>query len=185
MKRVLVPFADGFEEMEGIIIVDVLRRAGFQVTTAGLHDGPVVAARATRHLPDTLFDRIADEPFDLVVLPGGGRGAENLAAHTGLAALLKKMKSSGAWIGAICAAPNVLLKHGILSEADRFTLFPGTMSGSHPGSYLPDERVVVSDRIVTSKGPGTAFEFALTLVELLGGAELRRKTAEPMFVEHG
>lgn len=182
MKKALVPFADGFEEMEGIIVVDVLRRAGFQVTTAGLHDGPVVAARQTRHLPDAVFDRIADEPFDLVVLPGGGKGAENLAAHAGLASFLKRMKLSGALVGAICAAPNVLLKHGLISAGDRFTLFPGTMTGSHAGTYLPDERVVVSGRIVTSKGPGTAFEFALTLVEILGGVELRRKVAAAMFV---
>ncbi len=184
MKHVLVPLAEGFEEMEGIIVVDVLRRAGFDVVTASLNDGPVKAARQTVHIADMTLDQAIQKglSFDLIVLPGGGKGAENLAADARIASLLKEMKREQKWIAAICAAPNVLLKHGILGDQDRFTLFPGTMPGRHPG-YAPDERVVVSGRVVTSKGPGTAFEFALSLVEQLGGAALRDKVAGPLFVK--
>lgn len=184
MTHVLVPLAEGFEEMEGIIVVDVLRRAGFDVVTASLNDGPVKAARQTVHIADLTLDQAIQKglSFDLIVLPGGGKGAENLAADARMASLLKEMKKEQKWIAAICAAPNVLLKHGILGDQDRFTLFPGTMPGEHPG-YTPDERVVVSGRVVTSKGPGTAFEFALSLVEQLGGAVLRDKVAGPLFVQ--
>jgi 4-methyl-5(b-hydroxyethyl)-thiazole monophosphate biosynthesis len=184
MKRVLVPLADGFEEMEGMIIVDVLRRAGFEVITASLHEGPVKAARQTTHIADMTLDEVLEKglTFDLMVLPGGSQGAENLAADTRISTLLKEMKRQQKWIGAICAAPDVLLKNQILDDQDRFTLYPGTMSVPHSG-YAPDERVVVSGKVVTSKGPGTAFEFALSLVEQLGGSALRDKVAAPLFLK--
>ncbi len=184
MIQVLVPLAEGFEEIEGIVVIDVLRRADFEVVTASLGEGPVRASRQTRHVADMTLDEVISKglTFDLIVLPGGGKGAENLAADPRIASLLKKMKEDGKWIGAICAAPNVLLKNQILEEKDRFTLYPGTMTGSHPG-YRSDERVVVSGRIITGKGPGAAFEFALALVEELGGAALREKVSGPMFLQ--
>ena len=182
VMKVLVPLADGFEEMEGIIIIDVLRRAGLEVRTASLKPGEVLASRKTRHLPDTTVDAVRKETFDAVVLPGGAEGARNLAANGDLANILKDMQERGKVIGAICAAPNVLLQHGILGDKDRFTLHPGTRPDSYPGHYDADARVVRSGQVFTSKGPGTAFEFALAIVEELCGKETREKVAAPMFV---
>ena len=180
--KVLVPLADGFEEMEGIIIIDVLRRAGLEVRTASLKPGEVLASRKTRHLADTTIDAVRKETFDAVVLPGGAEGARNLAADAHLAEILQDMKTRDRIIGAICAAPNVLLQQGILGDSDRFTLHPGTLPDNHPGIYDPDARLVRSGNVFTSKGPGTAFEFALALVEELCGKEVRAEVAAPMFV---
>ena len=180
MKRVLVPLADGFEEMEGIIIIDVLRRAGLEVTTASLKPGDVRAARGTRHIADTELESVAGVAFDMVVLPGGGEGAKRLEESPTLVALLKKMKREGRRIGAICAAPNVLRNHGILGERDRFTLHPATLSAGSGGIHAGTERVVHAGSITTSIGPGSAFEFALDLVEQLCGSETRAKVEGPL-----
>jgi len=180
--RVLVPLADGFEEMEGIIIIDVLRRAGLEVITASLKPGEVLASRKTRHLADTTIQAVVGDKFDAVVLPGGAEGAANLAKSTELTGILKGMKSDQKLIGAICAAPNVLLEHGILGQDDRFTLHPNTLPEKFQGQYDSESRVVQSGQIYTSKGPGTAFEFALQIVEEMCGKETREKVEAPMFV---
>lgn len=185
MPRVLVPLADGFEEMEGVIIIDVLRRAGVEVVAAGLHAGPIVASRRTRHLPDALLDEVLDQDFDMIVLPGGAQGAKNLEAHAGLAAKLKQYASSGKPLAAICAAPNVFRNHGIIHGEDPFTLHPGTISEGRGGAYRPDARIVRTRNLTTSQGPGTAFEFALELVEQLCGKETRSKVAGPMILPPG
>ncbi len=180
MARVLVPFAHGFEEMEGIVIVDVLRRAGVDVVTAALEPGEVVASRKTRHLADALLADVADQDFDMVVLPGGAEGARRLQEDRILERVLRRMKEAGRPLAAICAAPNVLRNQGLLSGADRFTLHPATLDTGHGGTYVPTERVVRSGNITTSVGPGSAFEFALDLVEQLCGRETRERVAAPM-----
>ena len=175
MARVLVPFADGFEEMEGIIIVDVLRRAGIEVVTASLKPGPVLAARGTQHLADVTLESVANDHFDMIVLPGGAEGARHLEESPMVLTILRKMKESGLGIGAICAAPNVLRNHAILEAGDRFTLHPATLKAGRGGVYEPDARVVHAGNITTSVGPGSAFEFALDLVEQLCGVATREK----------
>ncbi|MBW7857476.1 MAG: DJ-1/PfpI family protein [Leptonema sp. (in: Bacteria)] len=185
MKRVLVPLAEGFEEIEAITIINILRRAGVEVVTAGLNDGPITAARRTRHIADTTIDHVLDQDFDLIALPGGSTGAANLAADQSLVTLLKKMKSKSKPLAAICAAPNVLLQHGILEPSDSFTLYPGTMAESYQKSYSnyqPEKRVVTSNQITTGKGPGVSVEFALSLVEQLVGKEKSDKIRSDMFV---
>lgn len=181
MPRVLVPLADGFEEMEGMIIVDVLRRAGVDVLTASLKDGPVTASRKTRHLADTTLEAVMGEEFDMIVLPGGGPGAKALEADTRIKTLLGRMKSSNRKIAAICAAPNVLRAHGIITGTDKFTMYPGLETQAAGGQYVTD-RVVHSGNITTSKGPGSAFEFALDLVEQLCGKEKAADVAGPMYL---
>ena len=178
-KRVLVPLAEGFEEMEGIIIIDVLRRAGARVVVAGLTRGEIRASRGTRHLADVYIEDLVDESFDLIVLPGGAGGAKNLEESAAVARILKRMKSEERLIGAICAAPNVLRNLEILGEGDEFTLHPATLADGQGGSYRP-ERLVHAGKITTSVGPGSAFEFALDLVEQLFGKDVRDKTAAPM-----
>lgn len=179
MARVIVPLADGFEEMEGMIIVDVLRRAGVEVVTASLKDGPVTAARKTRHLADTTLDAAITQEFDMIVLPGGAPGAKALEADLRIKTLLKKMQAGDKKIAAICAAPAVLRAHGIIAGQNKFTMYPGMETESTGGLYVTD-RVVRSGNVTTSTGPGSAFEFALDLVEQLCGKEKAAAVAAPM-----
>ncbi len=182
MKKVLVPLADGFEEMEGIIIIDVLRRANIEVIVAGLDKKEIIASRKTKHIADYTLDEVKDWEFDAIVLPGGSEGAKKLSNDPRIKEIIEKLHNKNKIIGAICAAPNVLLKHNILNSNDKFTLHPNTLPESYPGTYV-DERVVKSRNIYTSKGPGTAFEFALALVEELCGSEVRKEVEKPMFVK--
>ncbi|MCS7204221.1 MAG: DJ-1/PfpI family protein [Leptospiraceae bacterium] len=182
MVRVLVPLADGFEEMEGIIIIDVLRRAGVEVIVAGLDKKEIVASRKTKHIADYTLDEVKDWEYDAIVLPGGSEGAKRLENDERIKQIIERLHQKNKVIGAICAAPNVLLKHNILHEDDVFTLHPSTLPSNYTGKYV-DERVVKSRNIYTSKGPGTSFEFALSLVEELCGKEVREKVEAPMFVK--
>ena len=167
MVKVLIPLAQGCEELEAVTLIDLLRRAGIQVITAGLDEQPVTASRGTRLLPDTTLDEISQHTFDMVVLPGGLPGADNLNADPRIHALLKRTAEQGNFTAAICAAPTVLAKVGLL-DSKRATGFPGALDKLDlPTTTFQDEPVVVDDRIVTSKGPGTAMDFALTLIELL------------------
>ncbi len=186
MKRVLVPLAAGFEEMEGVIIIDVLRRAGVEVVAAGLQPGPIVASRGTRHLADVELADVADQEFDMIVLPGGAEGAKNLEADERLGAMLRRQRAKdGVYIGAICAAPNVLRNLKLIQGEDRFTLHPATLESGTGGTYAAGERLVRTGNIITSVGPGSAFEFALALVEELCGPEKRAAVAAPMHLPPG
>ena len=169
--RVLVPLADGCEELEAVTVVDLLRRAGLEVVTAGLADGTVTASRGTRLVPDTTLGALEGESFDAIVLPGGQPGADHLAADERVAARLRAMHADGDWVCAICAAPGVLARAGVL-EGHRATAFPGVLERLGHGTL--EHAPVVRDRnVVTSRGPGTAMDFALELVGLWCGEEAR------------
>jgi 4-methyl-5(b-hydroxyethyl)-thiazole monophosphate biosynthesis len=169
----LVPLAQGCEELEAVTVIDLLRRGEIEVVTAGLTEGPVVASRGTVLVPDALIDEVIDRPFDLVVLPGGLPGADHLAADARITRLLQRQASSGRRVAAICAAPKVLAAAGLL-DGRRATHYPGAVDrGRYPQVAFTDEPVVVDDRLVTSRGPGTAIDFALTLIELLRGRAVR------------
>ena len=182
MKRVLVPLAQGAEEMEAVIVVDVLRRAGLEVVLAGVAGrDPVLCSRHVKLVPDcALAD--AQGPWDLIVLPGGAQGAETLAASKEIHALLKQQEADGKLIGAICAAPLALQAAGV-GKGKVFTSHPSVAEklAGH-GVYLPD-RVVKEGKLVTSRGPGTAFEFALALIEELLDRDAAAKVAAPLLVE--
>ncbi len=171
MKTVLVPLAPGFEEIETITIVDILRRAGAQVTLAGTEEGPLEGSRGIHVLPDEQLDNILENDFDLIVLPGGQPGTDNLKKDARVAQLLKKMDGLNKNIAAICAAPLVLKNAGIL-ENRCVTSHPSVQNDLQGITYKED-RVVVDGHIVTSKSPGTAMEFSLKLVEILFGSERR------------
>ena len=167
MASVLVPLAQGCEELEAITITDLLTRAGITVVTAGLDDQPVTASRGMRLIPDMDLDQALQQEYDMVVLPGGLPGADHLNNDERIQKLVKHMASGKRYVAAICAAPKVLATAGLLDNR-RATSFPGAINqNAIAGLDYRDEAVVVDDRIVTSRGPGTAMDFALTLIELL------------------
>ena len=173
MATVLVPLAQGCEELEAITIVDLLRRAGIEVITARLEAGPVRASRGTVIVPDTTLDEVGERDFDMVVLPGGLPGADHLDQDPRIREILRRHAASGHYVGAICAAPKVLAHAGLL-EGRRATSYPGVLeSESVPGMQLETAPVVQDGKVVTSRGPGTAMDFALKLIELLAGREKR------------
>ncbi len=180
-KQVLVPLADGFEEMEGIIIIDVLRRAGVKVVSAGLNPGKIIASRGTIHLADMTMEEAEGLEFDMVVLPGGLAGAENLEKNAVVRRVLNRMRDADRHIAAICAAPNVLRNMKIIDMETPFTVHPATL-GKGEGGLYKEERIVHAGKVVTSVGPGSAFEFALALVEILCGPEKRESVAGPMYL---
>ncbi len=172
---VLVPLAPGFEELEAITIIDLLRRAGIEVVSAGLVPGPVRASRATIHIPDTDLDAALSRDYDMVVLPGGLPGADHLAADPRIIALLQRMAGQGRFTAAICAAPKVLANAGILA-GKRATAYPGVLEALKlTNTTLVDVPVSRDGQVVTSRGPGTAMDFALTLIELLTDTATRER----------
>ena len=174
-KTVLVPMADGTEELEAVTVIDVLRRAGASVTVASVDGMRVTASRGVMLGADEPIADSGGTTYDLIVLPGGLPGAEHLRDCAILADILKAQAAAGRMIGAICAAPIVVLKaHGLLpAEATCHSSFADQLE-SAAGA---EEAVVVSGTVVTSRGPLTAMAFALTLVELLYG-EAKRRTVE-------
>lgn len=172
MPRVLVPIADGSEEMELITIVDILRRAEIDVVVASLTGDPITASRSTRIIPDVALDEVKDFEFDLIVLPGGLPGADHLDNDERVHAILKRNVAEGRYVGAICAAPRVLAHAGLL-EGKRVTAYPGFLDNIAPGVSSTGEAVERDGNIITSRGPGTAVDFALTLVEILRDASIR------------
>lgn len=181
MLRVLVPIAEGFEELEAVTVVDLLRRAEIEVVTAGLKPGPVTASRGTVLVPDSTLEAEQGHSFDMVVLPGGLPGAQHLEEDPRVLEILRRHGAEGRFIAAICAAPKVLARAGLL-DGKSATAYPGALKSSElPRSRLLDDPVVVDGRTVTSRGPGTAMDFALCLIGLLAGED-RRKAVEAQLV---
>lgn len=173
MKTVLVPLAQGCEEIEAVTVIDILRRAGINVVCAGLDDQPVRASRGVVLVPDTTLDAALQHSFDMIVLPGGQPGTNNLKADKRILALLQKMTQQEKYIAAVCAAPSVLASAGLL-DGKQATSFPGTLD-PFPNVRQQHAAVVEDGKFVTSRGPGTAMDFALTLVERLAGKAIRQE----------
>ena len=175
MPRVLVPIAQGSEELEAVTIIDLLRRADFDVTVAGLDGSPVTMSRKTKIVPDKSLDEALTQEFDLVVLPGGLPGADNLNNDSRIHVLLKKMANSGKFVGAVCAAPTVLAKAGLL-KGKKATGYPGFLESLDlPDTEVTGRAVECDGKVITSRGPGTAMDFALTLIEALAGKQKRQE----------
>lgn len=175
MHKVLVLLAQGCEEIEAVTVIDILRRAGIEVASAGLDDLPVLASRGVMLLPDTTLDLALHQSFDMVVLPGGQPGTDNLKADKRLIALLQQMAQQGKYVAAICAAPSVLAAAGLL-DGRKATCYPTCLDG-FPKVNLQTAAVVEDGKLITSRGPGTAMDFALTLVERLAG-KIKRQEVE-------
>lgn len=173
MATVLVPLADGCEELEAVTIIDILRRAGIDVVTAGLDDQLVRASHGVRIMPDTNLDEALTRDYDMVVLPGGLPGADNLNEDPRVKELLKKMANSERFTAAICAAPKVLANAGLL-RGKKATAYPGSLdSVNHQAQLVSGDAVVRDGKVITSRGPGTAMDFALALIEALTGKAKR------------
>ncbi|MCK5479676.1 MAG: DJ-1/PfpI family protein [Gammaproteobacteria bacterium] len=173
MACVLVPLAQGCEELEAITVVDLLRRAGIDVVTAGLDDQPVRASRGTILVPDMTLDAALQKDYDMVVLPGGLPGADHLRDDVRIIRLLVQMKEAEKYTAAICAAPRVLAEAGLL-DGKRATSYPGCLDAdSVPGLDYVDLPVVADGKVITSRGPGTAMDFALELIATLSGKQVR------------
>lgn len=168
MKRVLVPLAPGFEEIEALTVVDILRRAGAEVVVAGTALGPVEGRSRIRVIPDTVLDDVKGG-FDMIVLPGGAVGAEHLKKDARVKALVERLAREGGHVAAICAAPAALSAMG--ATAGRTVTSHPSVRAELTRETVSDERVVVDGRLITSQGPGTAMEFAFRLVEALYGKE--------------
>ena len=179
-RRVLVPIADGTEEIEAVCIIDVLRRAGASVTVASVGALQITASRGVKLVADQLITDPMDT-YDLIAVPGGMPGAEHLRDSKELARMLKSQKEKGRLYAAICASPAVVLEHHGLLDRRRATCHPNFVHQLENTEAI-ESRVVVDGTCVTSRGPGTALEFALKLVELLYGVEKAEEVSGPMLV---
>lgn len=170
-KKVCVFLADGFEEIEGLTVVDLLRRAGVEVTTVSITGQPTIhGAHQIDVQADKVFEAIETyDEYDMLVLPGGMPGTLHLKEHQGLGDVLKQFFAQKKYMAAICAAPIVFGKYGIL-QGKKATSYPGFGEDLVGAEYVT-EAVVVSDFVITSRGMGTAIPFSLTLIETLLGME--------------
>lgn len=173
MPRVLVPLAEGCEELEAVTVIDLLRRAGIDVVVAGLTEGVVKASRGVGLIPDVTLGTVLEQDFDMIVLPGGAGGAERLEGDARIRRLLQRQAAAGRYIAAICAAPRVLAAAGLL-KGRRATSFPGFLDEAEGVNHVMTA-VVVDGSLVTSRGPGTALDFALSLIDLLRGEGMARE----------
>ncbi|MBI1978359.1 MAG: DJ-1/PfpI family protein [Candidatus Omnitrophica bacterium] len=181
-KKVLVILADGFEEIEAVTPIDVLRRAGVEVILAGLSGKVVTGAHGIKFQTDVTLDEYKDLP-DAMVLPGGMPGAQNLGKSPKVAELVKKMNSQNKIVGAICAAPALAVAPTGILNGRKATCYPGFEKDFPSQVTFSTDRVVVDGNVITSRGPGSAFEFALELVEKLVGKEKVETLREGMLVK--
>ena len=183
MTSALVLPANGSEEMEAVIVIDVLRRAGWDVVTAGIEEGVITASRGVRLVPDTILADVDTSRFDLLFLPGGGPGTKAMCADARVLDTVSAFHDSGRMVAAICAAPLVLQKAGILD---------GVRATCHPAveeelvvTERDADRVVKDGNIFTSQGPGTAMEFALALIAARSGEDAARKVIPGLVLPPG
>lgn len=181
MAKVLIPLAEGFEDVEAITIVDVLRRGGVEVVTAAMGDNLAVAsAHGVEMKADALFNDIAGEEYDAIVLPGGP-GTEKLRASERLIGRIVRQRADGRLLAAICAAPLVLADADVLLDGYHATCYP-TCQLELPCQWV-DEPVVEHEGIITGQAPGSATLFALVVLQALAGEATARKVARGMVAD--
>jgi len=184
MSKVLVPLADGFEEIEAMSIIDVLSRGGVDVVVAGLEKREVEGSNTgLKFIAHTVLDEVDVSTLDMVVLPGGLPGSEHLAKSQKVKNIIKELHDANKPVGAICAAPWALKEAGVL-EGKKHTNYPGFESHTGVEGYIDDQKVVIDDKVVTSRGPGTAICFALEIVKMLQGEETYAQLKEGLLADY-
>lgn len=168
--KALIILADGFEEIEAITPIDTLRRAGMEVIVAGVGSKTVVGAHQISIQTDIQLNDYR-ESVDIVVLPGGLPGASNLAADSKVNEVIQRQLKENGWIAAICASPALVLEPAGILRGKTATCYPGFEKQFGASVSFSKERVVVDGRVITSRGPGTALEFSLVIVENLVGSQ--------------
>lgn len=181
MEKILLIAADGLEEIEALGTVDVLRRLGLPVVIAALKPGVVTGAHDMKIVPDTELSAVMEEKFAAVILPGGMPGAANLDSDANVDQILAKAAADGAIIAAICAAPFILAKRGLLN-GKTFTMYPG-FDAELGGLKYTDAPAEISGNIITGKGPGAVFAFAGAIAGKLGLSEKCKKLYQGMFID--
>jgi 4-methyl-5(b-hydroxyethyl)-thiazole monophosphate biosynthesis len=176
MSTAVVILSPGFEEIEAITIIDILRRGGVEVTVAGLENGLISGSHNIPVQPDVYYRDIVETEFDMLILPGGQPGTENLKKDTRLLKWVEERSRHKGKIAAICAAPTVLQKAGIAGGL-KVTSYPTEKAQFKDSEYLEDD-VVKDKNIITSRGVGTAIEFSLALVSELAGAQKAAEVRE-------
>lgn len=181
-KKILVPLAEGFEMLEALSVVDVFRRAGVRVDMVSItSDLTVVSSHKVPVTADMAISQCLDTQYDLIVLPGGIPGSENLAGSKELKNLLQKQSEEGRMYGAICAAPALVLGNQGLLEGKDATCHP-LFAEKMPSQEHTSKLVVADQNCVTARGAGASIEFSLTLLEHLMGAEKRKEVEEQMAI---
>lgn len=181
-KNVAVLLAKGFEDIEAVAIIDVLRRASLNVVVAGVGGEEISSAHSLTIKCDTTADRLDADTLDMVILPGGFGGTEVLASDSTAQALLRAMDKKNKKIGAICAAPLALKKADVLK--DSYTCYPGVEELIKHQGFRDDVSVVRDGNVITSRGPGSAICFALEIVKDLAGVEMYEKIKSGMLASY-
>ena len=184
MKKALILLAEGVEEMEAVIAIDVLRRAGIEVTSAST--GPareVTASRGVRLIADTMLNDARPADFSALLIPGGAGGSRRLAGDTRVLELVRSFVQARKLVAAVCAGPLALLAAGVLTGV-RITCHPAVRD-QFPGVQVCNDRVVVDGNFITSQGPGTSMEFALAIAKRLVGEEVAAKVADGLVLPDG
>jgi len=177
-KKTQIILADGFEEIEAIAVIDILRRTDIHVEIMGLGKKDIVSARGLRIVADSVLNQIPDTLPDMLILPGGEPGTSHLEASIIVREMILKQHQSQKWIAAICAAPRILDALGVL-EARQATSFPGVKDRMTQCRYS-DAPVVVCDHIITSRGAGTALAFAYSIVSVLASPDVSQQLQADM-----
>ncbi len=182
MVKVCVPLAKGFEEIEAVSLIDVMRRGGIEVIVAGVDDTVVTGANGITIKADIDIKFIVADELDMIVLPGGWEGTNTLAENDTVQELLREMKAKDKLLGAICAAPFALNRAGVLGG--RYTCYPGVEEQIGKEGYTDKEKVVIDGNVMTSRGPGTAICFGLAIVKRLVGDETYRQLKEGLLADY-
>ena len=181
MANALVVLANGFEEIEAISVIDILRRGGVLVTVSSIAEKEVVGAHRIKIMADRAFDDVADQNFDMVILPGGEPGTTHLEKHESLKPFLERQAKKERYIAAICAAPRILDGLGFL-KGKKGTSYPSYQSTMKHCDYVV-EKVVVDGKIITSRGPGTAMDFGYQLLSLLSTDQISNDLRKDMIAD--
>lgn len=182
MAKVLVPLANGFEDIEAVTIIDVLRRGGVEVVTASVHPSTTLtSAHGIEMKADALLPEVVDDSYDAIILPGGGEGTEHLKNSDLLIGRICRQREEGRLLAAICAAPTVLQEAGILEQSYHATCYP-TCQMDIDCNYV-DEPVVEHEGIITGQAPGSAAMFSIVVLSALAGEAVAKKVARGMVLD--